>query len=162
MEHKKLKFSTVLVLGLGLTALHAQEAIPASGGNASGSGGSASYSVGQVVYSSNSGTNGLELQGVQQAYEIWVVTGINDARWISLSCSVYPNPVTDYLNLKVDNADRNGLSYQFFDMTGRLIDKKKIDSKQTSIPVGGLVPATYLLKVLTGNAEIRTFKIIKH
>ena len=48
MKYKKLKLSTVLLLSLGLTGLQAQEAILASGGDASGSGGSASYSAGQV------------------------------------------------------------------------------------------------------------------
>lgn len=58
MRHKKIKLCAVLLLGLGLTRLQAQEAIPASGGNATGNGGSASYSVGQVVYTTNTGTNG--------------------------------------------------------------------------------------------------------
>ena len=76
MRIKKLKLITLLLLGVGLTGLQAQQAIPASGGNASGSGGSASYSVGQVIYSKNTGTNGSVAQGIQQPYEIMVVTGI--------------------------------------------------------------------------------------
>jgi hypothetical protein len=62
-------------LTFSLSTIHAQEAIPAGGGNASGSGGSASYSVGQVVYTTNTGTNGSAAQGVQQPYEISVVSG---------------------------------------------------------------------------------------
>ncbi len=62
MKHKQLQLSAVLLLGLGLTGLHAQESVNATGGNASGSGGSASYSVGQVVYTTNTGTNGSVTQ----------------------------------------------------------------------------------------------------
>lgn len=50
MRHKKLKLSAILLLGLGLTGLHAQESVNGSDGNASGIGGSASHSDGQVVY----------------------------------------------------------------------------------------------------------------
>lgn len=46
MKHKTFIISTIFLLGIGLTGLQAQEAIPATGGNASGSGGSVSYSVG--------------------------------------------------------------------------------------------------------------------
>jgi len=46
MKYKKLKLSAVLLLGLGLTGLQAQQSINAAGGNATGSGGMVSYSVG--------------------------------------------------------------------------------------------------------------------
>jgi len=44
MLNKKVKISALLLLCVGLTGLQAQNAIPASGGNASGGGGTASYS----------------------------------------------------------------------------------------------------------------------
>ena len=101
MRHKKLKLSAVLLLGLGLTGLQAQNAVPATGGNASGSGGTVAYSVGQVVYTTNTATNGSVAQGVQQPFEISVVTGLEEAKGINLALSAYPNPTTDFLNLKV-------------------------------------------------------------
>jgi hypothetical protein len=76
MKFKELKLSAILLFGLGLTGLKAQESINAAGGNTTGSGGSASYSVGQVVYTTNTGTNGSVAQGVQQAYEIPTETTI--------------------------------------------------------------------------------------
>ena len=161
MKHKKLKLITILLLGLGLTGLQAQEVIPATGGNASGSGGSASYSVGQVVYTTNTGTNGSVAQGVQQPFEISVVTGIEEAKGINLSVSAYPNPTTDFLTLSVDNFEVSKLSYQLYDMSGRLLETKKIEGNQTSIVMSNLVPATYFLKVTEGNKKVKTFKIIK-
>ena len=79
MRHKRLKLSAVLLLGLVLTGLQAQTSVNATGTNASGSGGTVSYSVGQVVYTNNTGTNGSVAQGVQQAFEILVVTGLEQA-----------------------------------------------------------------------------------
>jgi hypothetical protein len=163
MKYKELKLSAVLLLGLGLTGLQAQNAVPTTGGNASGSGGSVSYSVGQVVYITNTSVStGSVSQGIQQPYEISVVTGLEEAKGITLQCSAYPNPTTDFLNLKVENYDNTNLSYQLFDMNGKLLETKKIVSNQTSIVMSNLVPATYFVKVTESNKEIKMFKIIKN
>jgi hypothetical protein len=160
MKHKRLKLSAVLLLGLGLTGLQAQETIPATGGNASGSGGTVSYSVGQVVYTTNTGTNGSVAQGVQQPFEISVVTGIEQTA-INLAISAYPNPTTDFLLLKVESEKLKDLSYQLYDLNGKLLQNKKIEGNETSIVMSNLVPATYFVKVTEGNKEVKTFKIIK-
>jgi len=162
MRHKKLKLSAVLLLGLGLTGLQAQESVNASGDNASGGGGSASYSVGQVVYTTNTGANGSVAQGVQQPYEISVVTAIEEAKGINLSVTAYPNPTTDYLTLGIDEFEISNLSYQLYDMNGKLLQSEKITGNQTSIIMSNLVPATYFVKVIQGNKEVKTFKIIKN
>ena len=163
MRHKKLKLSAVLLLGLGLTGLQAQTAVPATGSNASGSGGTVSYSVGQVVCTTNTGgSNGSVAQGVQQPFEISVVTGLEEAKGINLSVSAYPNPTTDFLNLKVGNYDNTNLSYQLFDISGKLLETKKLEGNQTNIVMSNLVPATYFVKVTDGNKEVKTFKIIKN
>ncbi|GAB4451343.1 MAG: hypothetical protein Fur0028_06900 [Bacteroidales bacterium] len=162
MRHKRLKLTAILLLGLGLTGLQAQTSVNATGGDASGSGGSASYSVGQVVYTTNTGTNGTVAQGVQQPYEISVVTGIEQAKGINLSVSAYPNPTTDYLTLEVKDFELLTLNFQLFDMNGKLLQSEKITSNQTSIVMSNLVPATYFVKVIQGNKEVKSFKIIKN
>jgi len=162
MRHKKVKLSVILLLGLGLTGLQAQEAIPASGGNASGSGGALSYSVGQLVYTTNTGTSGSVAQGVQQPYEISEVTGIEEVKGITLQCSAYPNPATDYVKLKVENYETKNLTYWLYDINGKLLESKKIDGSETFINMEILVPATYFLKVIDNNKEVKTFKIIKN
>ena len=162
MRHKKLKLSAVLLLGLGLTGLQAQNAVPATGGNASGSGGTVAYSVGQVVYTTNTGTNGSVAQGVQQPFEISVVTGIEEAKGINLSVLAYPNPTTDYLTLEVKDFELSTLHFQLYNMSGKLLESKKITGNQTSIVMSNLVPATYFVKVTESNKEVKTFKIIKN
>jgi hypothetical protein len=161
MRHKRLKLSAVLLLGLGLTGLQAQESVNAIGGNASGSGGSASYSVGQVVYTTNTGTNGSVAQGVQQPYEISVVTAIEVAKGINLSITAYPNPTTDYLQLKVESETLKDLSFQLYDINGKLLQTKKLTGTKTQIKMSSYVPSTYFVKVIAGNQSIKEFKIIK-
>lgn len=159
MGHKQLKLSTLLLLGIGLAGLQAQENINATGANASGSGGSVSYSIGQVFYNTNTGTNTSMSQGVQQPYEISVTTNIGKLKGITLSA--YPNPTYNYLILEIKEFEFSNLNFHLYDMNGKLLQIHKIIDNQTSIIMKTLVPATYFLKVMQFDKEIKTFKIIK-
>jgi len=161
MKHKKVKLIVVLLTGLAVSGIQAQTTLPAASGGASGSGGSASYTVGQIVYTTNTGPNGSVSQGIQQAYEISIVTSVKGTDGISLSVSVYPNPATDYLILSADNYDTSRLSCQLYDISGKLLLDKIITGPQTQIAMNNLVAANYLLKVISENKEVKTFKIIK-
>lgn len=161
MLHNQLIISALLLFALGLTGVLAQENINASGGNATGSGGSVSYSVGQVVYYNHSGPNGSVLEGLQQPYEITVVTGIEAARDIILSFSAYPNPTSDYLTLEVTNFDRSTLYYQLYDIQGILLQTGEISGPKTTVAFSHMISATYFLKVMENNNEVKTFKILK-
>jgi len=174
---EKLKLLTIAVLVLfGLSNLQAQEAIPATGGEASGSGGSASYTVGQVVYTTSVGTNGNSIaEGVQQPYEISVITSIPEAKGISLNISAYPNPTTNYLTVKVDASTLlsiQSLQYQVFDINGKLLQTVKATGQETKIETNNLVNGNYFVKVyavgkndhtgIDNEKEIKVFKIIKN
>jgi hypothetical protein len=162
IRYKKIKSSFLLLVCLSLTVLQAQTAIPSSGGKAEGTGGSVSYSFGQVVYTTKTGSNGSVAEGVQQPFEISVVTSIEDAKEINLSISAYPNPTSEYVTLSVVDFDLTQLSYQLYDMNGKLLDTKKLEGNQTRILMSNLTPATYFLKVTDENQEVKTFKIIKN
>ena len=158
MQYKHLRISVLLVMLLVSFGLRAQVSVNAAGGNATGDGGSVSFSVGQMAFSANVGTNGSVTEGVQQPYEISVLSVAEQAENISLS--VYPNPSTDYLYLTTSDEISN-LSYQLFDMNGRLLQSEKIVGNQTNINMQGLVSATYFVKVNQGNKTVKSFKIIK-
>ena len=151
---------TALIVFAGLPIL-AQEAIPVSGGNATGSGGSVSYSIGQVFYTTNTGTNGSVAEGVQQPYEISVVVRIEQAKDVDLICTAYPNPTTYLLTLEVEITNNENLYYQLYDMSGRLLISKKMIGNQTTISLANFAPATYFLKVTDNQKVVKTFKIIK-
>jgi hypothetical protein len=166
MKYKKLKLSAVLLLAIGLTELKAQEALPATGGNASGIGGSASYSVGQVVYSTLTGASGSVAAGIQQPYEISVLTGLDNDNRIKLICSAYPNPTTDFLVLRIEGNVQSEYTASLYTTNGALLKNIKIEANETIIDMSNLVIATYFLKIVnTKNAsssqELKTFKIIK-
>jgi len=158
MKHKKIKLS-VLLLGIGITA-QAQQVTTATGGDASGSGGTVAYSVGQVVYTTNTDVSGTVSQGVQQPYEIFTV-GIKETE-LNILLSVFPNPTAYNLTLQISDYNNEKLSYQLFDMQGKLLNNGQVTAQQVQINTANLPPATYFINVVNQeNKKIQSFKIIK-
>ena len=162
MNHER-KIQCLLFLSCFLfTAMQAQETIPATGGSATGSGGTVTYSAGQVTYNTFSGTTGTVAQGVQQPYEISVVTGISNPREITLECSIFPNPATKLVKLMVESIDYENLRFRLYDINGILIQDKKVESRETEISMENLSSSIYFLKVINNNKEVKVFKIVKN
>lgn len=151
----------ILFCWLGCHVLtQAQTTISATGGNGTAGSGTISYSVGQTIYTTISSYSGSTAQGVQQAYEISVVTDIEKVD-VTLDCSIYPNPVSNNLTLRMKNYDKDDLWYKLFDVNGKMLESNRITGTQIDISMSKMVPSTYFLKVVDNLKEIKTFKIIK-
>ena len=157
---KQIQLTCIMLLSVMFA--QAQTTVTASGGEALGSGGTVSYTVGQVTYQTHRGTNTSVAEGVQQPYEISVVTGIEEAKDIKLLVSAYPNPATDYLTVKVENYETANLQYLVFNINGELLQKVKCAGNETNINIQDYSTATYFVKVIDRQKEIKTFKIIKN
>ncbi len=161
-----------ILTGLCTFTAFTQQSVSTTGGNGAGSGGTVNYTVGQVVYTTNTGSNGSIAHGVQQPYEISVVTQVEEARDLTLQWSAYPNPASDNLKLRLLYDENSGLkvenmSYQLYDMYGKLLLNNKLDGEESAISMGNLNAGTYILKVTEmrgklSRRELKTFKIIKH
>ena len=162
MNHKKLKLIAALLLSIGLSQILAQEIVLTAGGNIAGSGGSVSYSVGQIFYTNNAGLDGSVIQGVQQPYEIFIITDVSKIPGINLFISTYPNPTNNFIQLLVENENLGNFNYELYDINGNLLENEVIASKETHISMHERATATYLLRIIQGNKEVKTFKIIKN
>jgi hypothetical protein len=151
-----------LIIICGTSICYSQQAVSTAGGEASGTGGTVSYTIGQVSYTTNTDNDGTVTQGVQQPYEIFDIGNAVDDYGISLELSVYPNPASDYLTLKVKNYTSGNLTYQLYDADGKLLENKEIVDAETTIQMDELSPAIYFLKVSNNDTEVKTFKIIKY
>lgn len=157
----KIKISlTIFCLGIFLD-MFAQQSVHTSGGNGNGSGGSVSYSIGQISYKATVGTNVKVIEGVQQPFEIQIITGLNNQLANDLNIKVYPNPTLDFITLNVDDLSQGNIYFRLYDMHGRLIENGEVLQNQTQLNLNFLPAAPYLLKVLSRKREIRTFKIFK-
>ncbi len=161
MNCKTIKLAVVLSV-IKMANVQAQSVVPAVGSNAISSGGSVSYSVGQIVYTTNFSSIGSIAQGVQQPYEISILTGIKEAKDILLQCLIYPNPTNDFVRLKIENDKIENLTYQLYDITGKLLENNKVESQEVNIALCNYAATIYCLKVIYNGKELKTFKIIKN
>ena len=164
MKCKKLLLGVCLVLCASGFELKAQETSCSGGGEAKSKEGSVSYTIGQIVYTTDKSIAGSVAKGVQQAYEITVVTGIEEL--IKIECSVYPNPTIDELTLRISDSNYENLNFNLFDSSGKLLTRKNIESTVTKIRMNDLSSGIYFLKLeqkqINSSKELRTFKIIKN
>lgn len=162
----------LIIFFIDVAFSNAQTTISTAGGNSTGTQGSVSYSIGQTVYTTSAGTNGSVAQGVQQPFEISVISSINEAKNIALIWWAYPNPVADNLRLTLGDLEElnlNNLYYQLIDMSGKMLESKEIMGTETTISLQDFVAGNYFLKVYSKakngkskkTIEMKTFKIIK-
>ncbi len=157
-----LSVGTFLCLLLCFSSVKAQLAIPCTGGIANGTGGSATFSIGQVNYITNLGANGTVCQGVQHAFEIFVVSGFEDVNYSNIQLLVYPNPTNDYLKLQVNASNVKCRVYQVLDSNGKLISAKLIENSETIIDLVNCASAIYYINIIEEEKILKTFKVIKN
>ena len=153
-------FFLSFLFSFSMKAQTSHQVLSASGGDATGSGGSVAYSVGQIVYTTGTGTTGSVAQGVEQAYEIYSV-GIKETT-LNISLSVFPNPTSDFLTLKVEDYNNEALSYNLIDEQGKLILSEQITNQETQVAMSTLARGSYFINIVQTNKQIQTFKIIKN
>mgnify|MGYP003575555021 FL=1 len=162
MKRSQRKFLKLIIGTILFTAnSYSQESIVATGGKGTGTAGSSSYSVGQIAAIQLKGSGGSAQEGIQQAYEI-ATLGNDEFDEISLVMTAFPNPVVDELNLIVLNNKFEDLSYDLFDINGRVVSKtNNISASETKVSMQGLVKGVYFLSINNNSKKIKTFKIIK-
>ena len=152
----------LLLLGIGLLAINysvAQTSLNAGGGDFESANVTLSYSIGQVFHETT-----VLNEGVQLPYNIVEVVGIDDIDGIFLKISAYPNPTSDFLELRIETEDfdYNNVVYQISDSNGRLIKSGNILDFQTVVSMQNLSSGVYFLEVRTKNNTVKTFKIVKN
>ncbi len=154
-------FISFLVL-LIASVVQAQQGTLSGGFDAKGSDGSVCYSIGQLVWDMYPGSNGSILQGMQQPYEISIVTSIDEIESISVNYMVFPNPTDGTVTIKVESLNDLKMRYQLIDIKGDCLLFGEIKSAETSVQMASLAPGVYLLGIFKNGIRIKIFKIIKN
>jgi len=155
---KKILFAIVIFTHSHLLA---QNSIVSCGGQAIGTGGAVSYSIGQISYSSISESGWHITQGVQQPYEISIITGINDID-NQIKIQAYPNPTSNNLILSIPNQEIKNLYYKLIDIQGRIIIEERINQKTEHINLYKMNAGIYMLSIFNSKQKIKTLQIIKN
>ena len=142
-----------------IKTITAQTSLNAAGGDFKNADYTLSYSIGQVFYETTTIN-----EGVQLPYNILEQIGIKDIEGIFLNISAFPNPTSDFLELRIDTKDFDfkNVLYQITDVNGRAVKSEKVNDFQTVISMGSLPQGIYFLEVKTKSTVLKTFKIVKN
>jgi hypothetical protein len=80
------------------------------------------------------------------------------------SLTVYPNPVSDYLNMQINGLENSAISFQIYDATGKLVKQHNANNSDFlyQIRVNELKQGNYFIKGFTARGEsIGEIKFIK-
>lgn len=152
----------LLSFATGTFICSSQAVVVASGGNLTGTGGNVSYTVGQSVYSEAPGSNGAVMLGIQHSFERTIINSIAKNDGITLDIVAFPNPVQNYVMLRVEDFFPDDLSLKMYDSKGILLIDRKIKTEETEIAMSAYAPGTFFINIFRSNVPVKTFKIIKN
>jgi hypothetical protein len=150
-------FLIVIFSGVTVTA---QEVVASSGSSGTITGYKVDWTLGEPVIETLTGPANILTQGMHQTNLL--VTGLEEMIVPGLEVRVYPNPTSDLLMIEVIQTGNDLFRYELFDITGRKIVLKKMNSNIEEIDMGSYVSGVYLLNVLNPNRKhVKVCKIIK-
>jgi hypothetical protein len=159
MKIKKKYYLWLCLLCTLTVKLQAQEVVTTSGGYGETTGARVTWTIGEPVTETICGTNIILTQGFNQGN--FIITIVKDPDEYGITLKVFPNPAHDRVRISSDNTKLENLRYILFDISGRVLKDNILLSPESEIPVRGLNPSIYLLKVYQGTKEIGVFKIVK-
>jgi hypothetical protein len=131
-----------------------------TGGDCAGAGGSASYSVGQIDYIAIDVAAGSAYQGVQQPYELFSLSTVDENSDFTLVLG--PNPTASELTLIASSALPLNSYYVLFDEAGKTLMTQPILTESSAIKLESFAAGNYFLHVISDEKNLNTFKIIKN
>ncbi|MEI8113658.1 MAG: T9SS type A sorting domain-containing protein [Bacteroidia bacterium] len=156
MENFQKIILAIILLGVSLYSAQSQQSVVVAGSDILNKSGSVSYSIGQISYVCG-GTGMTISPGVQQTYGK-LVMHIDS----NISITVWPNPVSDLLNINVSDKNDKGMVYQLYSIDARLLESKKVNENSLNISMANYTPGTYILVVTHLSQRGITFKINKN
>jgi uncharacterized protein YjdB len=114
---------------------------------------------------SSDGSRVSALLEIQIANQIVVVQRYESKTEAALQLQIFPNPIQDYFNISLENADLGDLHLQIYDLTGQLVFQRTLTINQQNerllienLP--NLPTATYVLKIQQAHKQ-KTALLIK-
>ncbi len=152
----------LITLSIGHAQSLSQTVIASSGATISGASNTLSFTTGEAVIGDIS--NG---ESLGQGFWLGAIEGVvlsNEDFTLEVQTTVYPNPVTDYLNINFKDMVGEAFDISIFDINGKQIYHKGLldsTSKET-LNFSGYSNGLYILNIeQRATSKSKTFKIIK-
>ena len=155
-----MKYSIIiLILFLAGSVVSAQEVVSSNGDSKSAAGYEVSWTVGEAVITTMTGSTNTLTQGFHQTR--LTVTAVSDLLSPGIEMKVFPNPTQDFIMIRFSEYIEN-TRYSLYDLRGKLIENKLINSADTEISMKKYASGQYILKLTSKSQQIiQNFQIIK-
>ena len=147
------------LFAISVDVCFSQQVISSAGTTVTSTTAQLSWTVGEPVIETFIGPGAILTQGFHQTR--YTVTVIDPVTIPGIILSVYPNPVTDDLNLDLKGERTERFRYRLYDLNGKLIISGKPEKQPETVEMTGFPVGTYLLKVTGFNGFSQSFKIVK-
>lgn len=158
MKNSKILF--ISLLAMYVYSARGQQVTSSSGSYFTSGNIQMSWTIGEPVIETCMVGNSCITQGMHQSNLI--VSAIGQLSGLNLEIMAYPNPASEFVQLKVKSSKEEDLMYQLYEANGELLYSGVLEGNQAVIPMQSYAHATYLLKVVSGNSVFKTFKIVKN
>lgn len=149
----------LFILLHSFSGLNAQELICTSGGIWKGSSIQISWSMGELAIESYETPPFILTQGFQQPG--LKITSIHEMSEFIMDISVYPNPASDWVYLKMSTGISSDVRLDLIDAQGRIIEDMKVKDELTKIPFKDFPASIYFLRIIVDGINVMTYVIIK-
>lgn len=151
----------ILIFAFGTPLVKAQEVISSGGTHAKGSGVSLSWTIGEPVIETVTNGSYILTQGFHQSR--LSSTAVDNLPVPGLILTVYPNPFSYVLNVKVDEGDYSQLQYTMYTLEGKALLNSRLSKSLTQIELQPFASGSYLLRISRKSGEpVKTFKVVKN
>jgi hypothetical protein len=139
--------------------LYSQEILSTSGDEFTTSSMQLSWTLGETMIETYSQSSIVLTQGFHQG--ILNVSVIEESNLNGMSISAFPNPASDWLNIKVDLNNSTNLTAYLYSAEGKLVKVISLNDGLNLISLADYSKSTYYLNVLSENKVVKSFKIVK-
>lgn len=153
MIKKGIIFSFLLIFSV---LIHAQDVISTQGDSYSNASGSIGFTIGEPLIETYPSTSNDLTQGFHQTNLL--ISRVEETD-MNFSVKVFPNPTCKVL--KISTEDYHGMEALLLNTEGKVVLSLTLDGELSTINMEGISDGIYLLKILTLEKVITSYKIIK-
>ncbi len=156
-----MKYSIILlILFLAGSVVSAQQVVSSNGDSQSAAGVEVSWTFGEAVIATMIGGTNTLTQGFHQTR--LTVTAVSNLLYPGLEIKVFPNPTQEFITIRFSEYIED-TRYALYDLRGKLIENKLINSTDTEIDLKKYACGQYILKLTNKSQQaIQTFQVIKY
>jgi hypothetical protein len=92
---------------------------------------------------------------------VFIPVGFNQKLTTSLDASLYPNPCSDEITIKMNDKGSENYKISFFDLSGRLVKEDYFQGTECRISLNDLNAAVFILKVIDDKGNQAVFRLMK-